>query len=148
MAQPFVTTRIWDTNLGVVTSQFNGMISFGTIAPASKSKIVIIDSVITGVKAAGDLGIGIASADVPEGNLIDTMYFDVFPSLNVIQEPQSLFGGIFGQNGESNVVSVGFRESSSGYVSNYVALMIKAPDRPVNSGCIVLKWFFGFEKEE
>ena len=139
-----VTTRTYDPVTRLIIDDQSDMLSFGAIAPGSKSRIVVLDSVITGVVSAGELGIGIADSNLPEGSLPGLLYYAILDSLDSIVEPTTLFPGIAGTEGSSNVVDVGFR---SPLVSKYVVMMMKSADMPLACGCIILKWFFGFDKK-
>lgn len=139
-----VTTRVYDPSTGIVVDGQSSMLSFGTVAPGSKSGSIVVDAVVSGVVSAGEMSLGIASSNLPEGSIPGAVYYSVLDSLSSVTEPSSLFTGVSGYDGLSNTIDVGFRTP---LVSRYVALMIKAGDVPLECGCLVLKWFFGFDKE-
>lgn len=139
-----VTTRRYDLNGDLIEPIEQNGISFGALAPFSKSNIIILDCVISNVSTAGNLQLGIASTNMGQP-ISETLYYSVLDSLDNIVEPNVPFAGLSGYNGVENVINVGFR---SALISKYVTLMLHAPNRAVNSQCFVLKWFFGFSKKE
>ena len=143
--EPLVTTNIYDYETKQIKEEASEMISFGSVAPSLNSDIIIINCVISNVQSAGDLQLGIVSTNLPNSYFPGNIYYEVFNSLEDVLEPTIPFAGISGTSGESNLVDVEFKSSLT---SKYVALMIKAPDNSISCGCFVLKWFFGFEKEE
>jgi nucleoside recognition membrane protein YjiH len=143
--EPLVTTRTYDYDTKQILESESDMLSFGSITPSLNSDIIIIDCVISNVKSAGELGIGIVSSNLSVGSFPGNLYYSIFDSLDEAVEPTLPFNGISGIDGEEHVVDVGFK---SNLTSKYVALMVKSPDDPLTCGCLVLKWFFGFDKEE
>ena len=143
--EPMITTRIYNPINGLVVDSKSDEISFGPIAPSSKSEIVILDALVSNVNSCGDFGIGIASTDLSGTLFPGVLYYSILDTVSNVAEPTTSFTGISGTGGLNHVVSVG---SKSAFESKYIALMIQAPDDPQASGCIILKWFFGFQKKE
>ena len=140
-----VTTRMYDPDTGLMSNGQADMLSFGVVAPNTKSQILVIDAVISGVHTAGDLGIGIANANLNADSMDDVLYYNVINSLDAISEPTLPFSGMAGYNGTDHVIDVGFRDP---LVSRYVVLMIKAKNKPIECGCLIMKWFFGFDIQQ
>ena len=136
---PRVTTRI----ISGGTTQDVVSVSFGPVPPSSKGEIVIIDAGFSGFQSVGEVGIGVASSNLPDGPS-GVLFFDVFDSPEDVIEPTSTFSGVAGDNGAAHVEDVGMRGQSD---SKYVALMVKAQDEPLGCACVTMKWFFGFSKE-
>jgi len=143
--EPVVTTKIYDYETKELTNTESDVISFGAIPPSSNSEIIIINCVISNVISAGELGIGIANVNLPPNEFNDSVYYSVFDSLDEVTDPILSFQGVSGYNGLNYVVDVGFQ---SKLISKYVALRVKTKDNPLACGCIVFKWFFGFDKKE
>ena len=139
---PLVTTRRYDPDTKTMVESPVRMLLFGTVPPTTKSKIIVLDASISGVFSAGDLGFGVTMTDLPEGDLSDILYYDVFDTLSEVKEPTKSFSGVAHCSDDKNVAVVGFREP---LVSKYLALMIKAPVHPIACGCLSLKWLFGFD---
>lgn len=141
---PLVTTRIYDPQTSsIINNQADGL-SFGAIAPASSSSIMVIDAVISGVGLAEGLGLGVVSTSSPDIVIPGSLYYAILSSLGSgVPVPSNLVTAISGKNGQIGVLGVGFRAP---LISNYVALMFKASDRTLPCGCIILKWFFSFDK--
>lgn len=143
--EPLVTTRTYNYSTKEITNQRSDVISFGTVPPSSSSDIIIINCVISGVLSAGDLGIGIANSNLPLDSFPGSIYYSVFDSLDEATEPNLPFYGVSGYGGLTHVVDVGF---NAPLTSKYIALRIHASNAPLTCGCVVLKWFFGFDKKE
>ncbi len=138
---PSVTTRAYSGS-SLISS--NEVVNFGIVPPLTKSEIIVVTSEFNNVNAVGEIGIGVASSNIP-GGPSGVLLFDVFDSLDQVVEPTRTFAGESGDEGISNVEDVGKRSSLA---SKYVALMIQAKDKPIDCGCIIMKWFFGFDVEE
>lgn len=136
---PKVTTMVNSGGLSQVVES----VSFGVVPPQSKSSIVVVDAQFSGFQSIGNLGIGVASSNIP-GGPAGVLFFDIFDSPESVTEPTRTFVGIVGNNGAENIEDVGMRSLLS---SKYVALMVKAQDRTMDNACVILKWFFGFCKE-
>ena len=137
---PLVTTRV---NAGGRTQPATS-VSFGAVAPSSKSNVVVLDAEFSGFQSVGNLGIGVASSNLP-GGPNGVLFYDVFDSPEDVVEPTKTFAGVSGDAGEVNVVDI---EMKAPFASKYVALMVVAQNTPLDNACVVLKWFFGFSKEE
>ena len=137
---PQVMTRICSGG----SSQVVDSVSFGAVAPSSKSAVIVVEAVFSGLQSVGNLGVGVMSSNLPDGPS-GVLFFDVFDSLDDVVEPSRTFWGVAGEDGTSNVEEVGLRGNME---SKYVALMVFAQDKPLDCACVVLKWFFGFSKEE
>ncbi len=142
---PLVTTRRYDPVSQLMTESNTSSISLGLLPPFSKSEIIVIDAILSGFQSAGDIGLGIASADFGDSSVSDVLRNKVVSSLSEVVEPTDVVTGVSGQTGTSNVIDVGFLSSM---VSRYVVLMAVAPNSPIANGCFVIKWFFGFALEE
>jgi hypothetical protein len=139
---PLATTRRYDLDTKTMVESSAKGLSFGTVPPFTNSKILVVDIAISGVFSAGDLGFGVTMVDLPDVQLSNTLYYDVFDTLEAVREPTQSFAGTCGLNGRNNVAPVGFRTP---LVSKYLALMIKAPPKAISCACLALKWFFGFD---
>ncbi len=136
---PTVTTNVLSGASPVSAEPIN----FGTVPPTTKSSVFVVSADFSGVNTVGEVGIGVASSNIP-GGPAGVLFFDVFDSLEDVVEPTRTFAGESGDDGSSNVEEVGLRLPKS---SKYVALMLKAQDKPLDCGCVVMRWFFGFDLE-
>jgi hypothetical protein len=140
---PTVTMRLYDPVTGLMTNPNAKMLPFGSIPPSANSQIMVIDAVLSGIKSAGGIDLGVTMADISSKALSQTLYYSVLDSPVNVATPTTAIGGF--SSGSRNLIKVGFRRTLT---SKYVALMIKAPGRTLESGCLSFKWFFGFEAEE
>ncbi len=141
---PKVVTRRYDS-VGVLQDGSLTSWSFGLLPPYSTSGLFVIDAVVSGVQGAGDIGFGVASANLGGLPVSDVLRYAVVGSSSEIVFPTGIVPGLSGHDGSANVISAGFRDS---LVTNYVVLAAIAPSVAIANGCFTIKWFFGFSKEE
>lgn len=135
---PKVTTRSYLPDALAVAGSVVDVLSFGVVPPRTDSRVMVIDATISGVRAAGDIGLGISISSDRGVVLPGTLYYSVFGAPEDYVYPVTPFAEV----GPVGVVDVGFR---SDFITNYVALMVRSQSKAVDCGCLVMKWFFGFD---